>query len=72
MPNSEEKISSVAQFVERITEINNINPKINYIYNRIPMYYRGQANYEWDLTLWIYRARNPGQLEEIKREDEEK
>jgi hypothetical protein len=70
VPNNEEKISSVAQFVERITEINNINPEIDYLYNRIPMYYRGQANYEWNLTPGLYRDRNLGQLEEIKREFE--
>jgi hypothetical protein len=51
----EKKIKSVDQFIKKITEINNLNPEIYYIYNRIPMYYRGQANYEWELEPGLFR-----------------
>jgi len=73
MQNSDkdEKITSVAQYVQKIAEINRINEGIDYIYNRVPMYYRGQSNYEWELQPGLFRNKKYQSLEQVIEEFEQ-
>jgi hypothetical protein len=65
------KIKSVSEFVRIITDINNQNEDINYIYRRVPMYYRGQPNFEWDLQPGMFRnSEYEYQLDELIKEFE--
>jgi hypothetical protein len=68
---SDEKITSVDQFVKKITGLNKVNDGIDYIYNRVPMYYRGQANHDWELQPGLFRDSRYQGLKQVLQEFEQ-